>query len=85
MATVRNLAEEHRRMREGGSQYSAGLTLHGKTLGLLGLGRLGKRLAEYARTFGMDVISWSQNLTGEAASAVGVRRVEKQALFRDPT
>jgi len=81
MATVRNLAEEHRRMREGGWQATAGMTLGGKTLGLLGLGRLGKRMTEYAKVFGMEVIAWSQNLTVEAATAVGVRRVEKEALF----
>jgi len=83
MATVRNLGEEHRRMREGGWQATAGMTLHGKTLGLLGLGRLGKRMAEYAKMFGMDVTAWSQNLTEETAAAVGVRRVEKDALFRE--
>ncbi|OBH89249.1 D-2-hydroxyacid dehydrogenase family protein [Mycobacterium sp. E2989] len=81
IATVRNLAEEHRRMREGGWQSTTGLTLSGKTLGLLGLGRVGRRMAEYAKVFGMDVIAWSQNLTADAAAAVGVRRVEKATLF----
>jgi phosphoglycerate dehydrogenase-like enzyme len=83
IATVRNLAEEHRRMREGGWQSTTGLILSGKTLGLLGLGRIGRRVAEYAKAFGMDVIAWSQNLTTEAAAAVGVRRVEKDALFAE--
>ncbi|MGD1172862.1 D-2-hydroxyacid dehydrogenase family protein [Mycobacterium seoulense] len=81
IATVRNLAEEHRRMRDGGWQVTTGLTLSGKTLGLLGLGRVGRRMAEYAKTFGMEVIAWSQNLTADAAAAVGARRVEKAALF----
>jgi phosphoglycerate dehydrogenase-like enzyme len=81
IATVRNLAEEHQRMREGGWQTTTGLTLSGKTLGLLGLGRIGKRMAEYAKVFGMQVIAWSQNLTEEEAAAVGVRRVEKATLF----
>lgn len=81
IATVRNLAEEHRRMREGAWQATTGLTLSGKTLGLLGLGRIGTRMAEYAKVFGMEVIAWSQNLTGDAARAVGARRVEKAALF----
>ncbi|MGD1204851.1 D-2-hydroxyacid dehydrogenase family protein [Mycobacterium seoulense] len=81
IATVRNLAEEHRRMRDGGWQVTTGLTLSGKTLGLLGLGRVGRRMAEYAKTFGMEVIAWSQNLTADAATAVGARRVEKAALF----
>jgi phosphoglycerate dehydrogenase-like enzyme len=81
IATVRNLADEHRRMRDGGWQTSVGVTLSGKTLGLLGLGRTGKRMAEYGGVFGMEVIAWSQNLTEETAAASGARRVEKAALF----
>ncbi|QAY96152.1 hydroxyacid dehydrogenase [Methylovirgula ligni] len=83
IATVRNLAEEHRHMREGGWQTTTGLTLSGKTLGLLGLGKIGKRMNEYAKVFGMEVIAWSQNLTDEAAAAVGARRVEKETLFAE--
>jgi phosphoglycerate dehydrogenase-like enzyme len=48
----------------------------------LGLGRIGKRMATYARAFDMKVIAWSQNLTEETANAVGARRVEKDDLFR---
>lgn len=81
IATVRNLADEHRNMRDGGWQSSAGMTLSGKTLGLLGLGRVGRRMAEYATAFGMEVIAWSQNLTEQAAASVGARRVEKATLF----
>lgn len=81
IATVRNLAEEHRNMRDGGWQSAAGMTLAGKTLGLLGLGRVGKRMAEYAKAFGMDVIAWSQNLTADTAASVGTRRVQKSELF----
>lgn len=81
IATVRHLTHEDRRMREGGWQSSVGLILAGRTLGLLGLGRIGKRMAEYAKVFGMNVIAWSQNLTAEAAAEVGVRRVEKDELF----
>jgi phosphoglycerate dehydrogenase-like enzyme len=81
IATVRNLADEHRNMRDGGWQTSAGMTLSGKTLGLLGLGRVGRRMAEYARAFGMDVVAWSQNLTEDAAASVGARWVDKATLF----
>jgi len=83
IATVRNIAEEHHRMRDGEWQGTIGPTLDGKTLGLLGLGKIGKRMNEYAKVFGMNVIAWSQNLTAEAAAAVGVRRVEKDALFTE--
>ena len=81
IATVRNLAEEHRRMRDGAWQTTMGVTLSGKTLGLLGLGGVGKRMAKYAHVFGMEVVAWSQNLTDEAAAAVGANRVEKTTLF----
>ncbi|OBB85359.1 hydroxyacid dehydrogenase [Mycobacterium colombiense] len=81
IATVRNLADEHRNLRDGGWQSSAGMTLSGKTIGLLGLGRVGRRMAEYAAAFGMEVIAWSQNLTEEAAASAGARRVEKATLF----
>jgi phosphoglycerate dehydrogenase-like enzyme len=83
IATVRNLAEEHRRMRDGGWQTTTGMTLCGKTLGLLGLGRIGKRMADYANVFGMEVIAWSQNLTEEAAAAAGARWVGKATLFEE--
>ena len=81
IATVRHLAQEDRRMREGGWQSTTGLILAGKTLGLLGLGRIGRRMAEYAKVFGMEVIAWSQNLSQEAAAEVGVKRVDKDELF----
>ena len=81
IATVRHMTHESRRLHEGGWQSTTGLILAGKTLGLLGLGRIGKRMAEYAKVFGMEVIAWSQNLRAEAAAEVGVQRVEKDALF----
>ena len=81
IATVRHMTYESRRMHEGGWQSTTGIILAGRTLGLLGLGRIGKRMAEYAKAFGMEVIAWSQNLTREAAEAVGVRYVDKDQLF----
>jgi phosphoglycerate dehydrogenase-like enzyme len=82
IATVRHLAAQDRRMRAGLWQSEVGTILSGKTLGLLGLGRIGKRMAHYAKAFDMEVIAWSQNLTEEAARAEGVRRVDKADLFR---
>ncbi len=83
LATVRNIAGENRRMREGGWQSTVGVILSGKTLGLLGLGRIGKRMAGYGRAFGMNVIAWSQNLTEEAAATAGARYVAREALFAE--
>src|ERR1700719_1518829 len=82
IATVRHMDLESRRMREGKWQSTVGIILAGRTLGLLGLGRIGKRMAGYAHAFEMPVIAWSQNLTDETAASVGARRVEKDDLFR---
>ncbi|MBD8494352.1 D-2-hydroxyacid dehydrogenase family protein [Pseudomonas syringae] len=81
MGITRNLAGEAHSLRTGGWQVGLGRDLHGKTLGLLGLGSIGKWIARYGQAFGMKVIAWSQNLTDEAAAEVGVTRVSKQQLF----
>ena len=81
IATVRHMTREARGMHAGDWQSTAGIILAGRTLGLLGLGRIGKRMAQYARAFDMPVIAWSQNLTEEAAAASGAVRVEKDELF----
>ena len=81
IATVRNMSLEDRRMRGGLWQSTMGTILAGRTLGLLGLGRIGKRMAVYGRAFDMNVIAWSQNLTDETAVSVGARRVTKDELF----
>jgi phosphoglycerate dehydrogenase-like enzyme len=81
ISRMRHLAEEHHRMREGGWQQTIGATLHGKTLGVVGLGRLGGRMVPVARAFGMHVIAWSQNLTPERAAEAGAALVSKSELF----
>lgn len=81
LAVARSIPREHESMRRGGWQTSAGFTLAGRTLGLLGLGRQGRHMVPVAKAFGMDVIAWSANLASEAAAAVGVRHVSKEKLF----
>lgn len=83
LSCARSIPEEHQRMRMGGWQETIGITLGEKTLGLLGLGKLGSRMVPIAKAFGMTVIAWSQNLTEERAREVGAVRVDKAALFRD--
>ncbi len=58
-----------------------GTVLSGKRLGIMGLGKLGTRVAGFGRAFGMDVVAWSQNLTEEAARERGARRVERDELL----
>src|SRR3954468_15104012 len=81
LACMRHLPEEHQRMREGGWQRTVGTALHGRTLAILGLGRLGSRMAAIGKAFGMELIAWSQNLTAERAAAAGAILVSKDELF----
>jgi len=81
MGTTRNLVDEANALRSGQWQMGLGSDLHGKTLGILGLGSIGKWIARYGQAFGMNVIAWSENLTAEAAAESGVTYVSKQQLF----
>jgi phosphoglycerate dehydrogenase-like enzyme len=81
LAVARHLPQEDASVRAGGWQETIGTDLAGATLGVLGLGRLGQRVASIGRAFGMDVVAWSENLTGERAAQVDVRRVSKEELF----
>jgi phosphoglycerate dehydrogenase-like enzyme len=78
---LRDLPAQQASLRAGTWQSSVGTAAEGLTLGILGLGKLGTRVAKVGQAFGMKVIAWSQNLTAEAAAAVGATRVEKQELF----
>lgn len=79
---ARNFHVELQAMKEGRWQTTIGQDLKGRTLGILGLGKLGSNLARYAQAFGMNIIAWSQNLTPEKAREQGAERVEKDELFR---
>ncbi|MDO7896955.1 D-2-hydroxyacid dehydrogenase family protein [Pseudomonas citrulli] len=81
MALTRNLVQEANALRAGAWQQGLGGDLHGKTLGILGLGSIGTRVAQFGQVFGMRVIAWSQHLTAERAAEAGVTYVSKQALF----
>jgi phosphoglycerate dehydrogenase-like enzyme len=81
LALLRSIPVEDAGMRAGGWQRTVGGDLEGATLGLLGLGRLGKRMVPVAKAFGMEVLAWSQNLDPEAAGAAGAEPVAKLALF----
>ncbi|GAB1509623.1 D-2-hydroxyacid dehydrogenase family protein [Actinophytocola sp. KF-1] len=73
LGLVRNVAIENAAFHAGGPwQSTLGTNLTGATLGLIGLGQIGSRMATVAQAFGMDVLAWSQNLTEERASAAGV-------------
>jgi phosphoglycerate dehydrogenase-like enzyme len=81
LALVRRIPAESAGVRAGGWQHTVGGDLAGRTLGVLGLGRLGSQVAMVGRAFGMDVIAWSQNLRPEHAATVGARAVTREELF----
>ncbi|WP_159992835.1 D-2-hydroxyacid dehydrogenase family protein [Roseomonas sp. 18066] len=81
LATLRRLPQEDARIRQGLWQESVGRVLHGRVLGLAGLGRLGAQMVPVARAFGMEVVAWSQNLSAERCAELGVRQVTKAELF----
>lgn len=83
LAFARDLTNQENSLRAGSWQTSVGFELAGKTLGILGLGKIGQRIAGYAKAFGMDVIAWSPNLQEDTAAAAGARKVSKEELFSE--
>lgn len=77
----RRIPQEVQSVAAGAWQSGVGVGLAGRTLGILGLGNMGKPVASIGRLFGMDVIAWSPNLTQQRCDPHGVRCVTKQALF----
>jgi phosphoglycerate dehydrogenase-like enzyme len=81
LASARHVMTESNSVRSGGWQQTVGTDLRGKTLGVLGLGRIGSQVARIGSAFGMNLIAWSQNMTPEAAKAAGAVLVSKDQLF----
>jgi phosphoglycerate dehydrogenase-like enzyme len=72
LALARHVPDEDRAIRDGGWQHTVGFELAGRTLGVIGLGRLGSQVARIGEAFGMEVIAWSQNL--DPANPLAVAR-----------
>jgi phosphoglycerate dehydrogenase-like enzyme len=93
LALLRHIPEEDRRLKQagraggaalgfgGGWQRTVGIGLEGKRLGVVGLGKLGQRVAEIGRAFGMKAVAWSQNLDPDVAKKAHVKAVSKEELF----
>src|ERR1700710_2517804 len=79
---TRNIGRENARMHAGERlQKFVGLEIEGRTLGVVGLGKLGSKVSGLAKAFGMNVIAWSPNLTPERCKEVGVGYASKEELF----
>lgn len=83
LSLVKQIPREDRAMHEGGWQAGFAEGLRDKTLGILGLGKLGSQVARVGLAFGMTLTAWSQNLTEERAAECGATRVEKDVLFSE--
>jgi len=84
LGLARGIVTENNALRDNGPwQQTVGADLHGKTLGLLGLGKIGSRVAAVGLAFGMKVVAWSPNLTRERAAEHGVELVTKEDLVAD--
>ncbi len=82
LSLLRRIPQHDRAVRNGVWGVGIGLGIEGKVLGVLGLGKKGRRVAQVGLAFGMKVVAWSHHLTSEDAAAVGVVRVEKDELFK---
>jgi phosphoglycerate dehydrogenase-like enzyme len=79
---TRGIGRENARMHQGEPwQTFAGIEIEGRTLGVVGLGKLGSRVATLAKAFGMNVIAWSPNLTPAKCKEAGVGYASKEELF----
>jgi phosphoglycerate dehydrogenase-like enzyme len=85
LAAARGIPAGDASVRSGQFQLGtrAGPVLAGKTLGVVGLGRIGSRLARYGQALDMRVLAWSQNLTPEAAHAAGAQHAPKDTLLSE--
>jgi phosphoglycerate dehydrogenase-like enzyme len=82
LSLARGLPREIEATRAGRWQVGLGVGVRDKTLGVIGLGKLGGQVAQIGRAFGMTVLAWSQNLTADKAAAAGAKLVSKEDLLR---
>jgi phosphoglycerate dehydrogenase-like enzyme len=81
LGAARHLVTERQSVADGGWQTSVGRELDRRVLGVLGLGRIGGRVARIGAAFGMDVVAWSANLTADAAQEAGARYLPRDEFF----
>ena len=85
LAATRRIPAADASIHSGGFQTGVpvGHVLEGRTLGVIGLGKIGSRMARYGQALGMQILAWSQNMTREKAEAAGARMVDKHTLLSE--
>ncbi|MBT3766002.1 MAG: D-2-hydroxyacid dehydrogenase family protein [Rhodospirillaceae bacterium] len=81
LAAMRDIPQQVASTKAGKWQYGIGQTLRGKTLGIMGYGRIGLAVAEYGKAFGMDVVIWASDASRERARADGWETANSKAAF----
>ena len=85
LSAARHIPSADASVHKGGFQggVPVGQVLEGKTLGVIGLGKIGSKMARYGQALGMRVLAWSQNMSEEKAAAAGAKRVDKGTLLSE--
>jgi phosphoglycerate dehydrogenase-like enzyme len=83
LSLSRRIAWDHNNVQAGGWQTALGVGLAGKTLGLVGLGHIGRTMVRYAKAFDMKTIAWSPNLTFERAEAAGTTLADLETVMQN--
>jgi phosphoglycerate dehydrogenase-like enzyme len=85
LSAARHIPRADASVRKGGFQggVPVGQVLEGKTLGVIGLGKIGSKMARYGQTLGMRVLAWSQNMTEDKAAAAGAKLADKATLLSE--
>jgi phosphoglycerate dehydrogenase-like enzyme len=83
LGLARHVPQEHAALRGGTWQTTVGIEMNGRTLGVIGLGHIGGRVAQVGKLFGMRIVAWSQNLTAERAREIGAEQVRLEQLLRE--
>ncbi|MFA6083461.1 D-2-hydroxyacid dehydrogenase family protein [Mucilaginibacter sp.] len=81
LSAARNIPQESANVKSGKWQQTVGKDLAGQTIGIIGLGNIGMKVASYAKAFDMKILAWSEHLTDEAAAGAGAQKVSKEELF----
>lgn len=81
LALVRRIPYYNTLVHQGEWEVPFGWVLEGKTLGILGLGKVGKHVAHLASAFGMRILAWSPTLTAIEAARLGAERMDLDALL----
>lgn len=81
MNTVRQIPQAIEGMKNGKWQINIGSTIHGKTIGVWGYGKIGQKIAQYAKAFGAKVLVWGSETSQNKAVTDGFEKAMSKEIF----